>query len=205
MPASDPGPPGSPGAGERRRWILRCIAAGLVHAILMWAAFPPADLWPCVILAPAPLVWLAVRLAERPPHPRRRLTAAMALLAWVSLGVLPFCLYEQQWVIDVSELGYFPLAVAMSLFPGFFVVFLRRVRRVLPFLPVGIAAPVLWIALEVFRGEIAFSGYPWYLLAHPLIACSWLTAPAAVAGTYAISFLVAIPSGAAADLLWIRP
>src|SRR5262245_28184481 len=209
MPASEPAPPGS-GVAGRGHWALMSVVAGLIHAALMAAAFPSFNLWPCVLLAPAPLVWLAIHLADRTPPGPRRWRRALGIMLLVAAGVLPFDLYEQRWLIDVTAPGYGPLAVAMALFPGAFVVLLGRMRRALPWLPVSLGAPVLWTGLEVLRGEVAFTGYPWYLLAHPLIASPLLAMPAAIVGTYGVSFLVVVPSGVAADVLgarrrWIAP
>src|SRR4051812_13663096 len=95
--------------------ILVPIAAGLLHAALMACAFAPVNLWPLAFLAPVPLVWAALKLRGR----------WMPLL--VSAGVLPVWLYQQCWVIDISSLGYIPMAIALSLFYGLFVWLLARV------------------------------------------------------------------------------
>jgi apolipoprotein N-acyltransferase len=93
----------------------------------------------------------------------------------------------------------------MALFPAALVVLLRRVRRRMTWIPVSLAAPLLWTGLEVLRGEVAFTGYPWYLVAHPLIALPGLASPGSIAGTYAVSFLVVLPSAMLADVLLVRP
>jgi apolipoprotein N-acyltransferase len=53
--------------------------------------------------------------------------------------------------------------------------------------------------LEVLRGEIALTGYAWYLLGHPMIDVPALSAPAAVVSAYGVSMLVAALAGAVAD------
>src|SRR2546428_56448 len=55
--------------------------------------------------------------------------------------------------------------------------------------------PALWTAVEFLRGQIAFDGYPWYLLAHPLVAWLPLVQSADLLGAYFISFLAAMPAG----------
>src|SRR5690606_22153106 len=127
MPASEPRSP----RPRRAAWILLILLTGLLHAALMATAFAPFGLWPCALVAVAPLAWIAVRLADQPPAVGgwRRLAAALRLIVLVALGVLPFNLYEQQWVANVSALGYPPMAFALSLFPGLFVVLLRAARR----------------------------------------------------------------------------
>jgi apolipoprotein N-acyltransferase len=211
MPASEPG------EGSLRWW--QAIAAGLVHAIFMGLSYPPVGLWPLVFVSPIPLIWAAVGESRRfgrepklPEDKRRgigrrvyvggRRTLRAPLL--VSLGVWPLWLYEQQWVIAVSELGYVPMTAGLALFAGFFVWCMARVHAVWPRLPLAVLTAVMWAAIEYVRGQIAFTGYPWFLLAHPLVAIPALAAPAAVLGTYAVSFLAAGMSGGVADVVVLR-
>lgn len=211
MPASRPGPL-SLFRTSRAGQILTPILAGLAHAILMTAAFPPFNLWPCVVLAPIPLVLISIQ-PSRAAVPRsawQLIGAALLLALLVAIGAVPFDLYEQQWVMDVSGLGYIPMAFGMSSFTGLFVACLRLCRLRLTWLPMSIAAPIIWTGLEVLRGEIAFTGYPWYLLAHPLIDCRMCAAAASIIGTYGVSFLVAILAGLVGDLTvqprrWLAP
>ena len=58
----------------------------------------------------------------------------------------------------------------------------------------------MWTAVEFFRGELFLDGYAWGLLAHPLIAVTLLASPAALLGTYFVSFLVATVNAAILDL-----
>jgi apolipoprotein N-acyltransferase len=156
----------------------------------MACAFPPIDLWPLAFLAPVPLMWAGLRLRGR----------WMPLL--VGLGLLPLWLYEQQWVIDISALGYAPMAVTLALFYVLFVwATARAARRLRNPWALALALPVLWTGAEVFRGEVTFTGYPWFLIAHPLIAIPALAAPASVLGTYFVSFLVAAAAAAGALLI----
>jgi apolipoprotein N-acyltransferase len=164
--------------------ILAPIAAGLLHAVLMLGAFPPVDLWPLTVLAPVPLIWAGLRLRDR----------WMPLL--VGLGVFPFWAYQECWVTDISALGYVPMAAILALFYGFFVWLLARcARRTDSPALLALATPVLWTAVEVLRGEVTFTGYPWFLIAHPLVAVPALASPAAVLGTYWVSLLVSALAG----------
>jgi apolipoprotein N-acyltransferase len=170
--------------------ILAPVVAGLLHAVLVLCAFPPVDLWPLAFLAPVPLMWAALELRGRWMPPL------------VGLGLLPLWLYEQQWVVDISALGYFPMAVALALFYVLFVWLLARAaKRVRTPWLLALAIPVLWTGAEVFRGEVTFTGYPWFLIAHPLVATPALAAPASILGTYFVSFLVATVAAALALLI----
>lgn len=211
MPASRPGAlaaargveAASGGAGSI--WVP--VAAGLLHALLMFLAFPPVGAWPAALVAVAPLAWVGARVAKT-AYPalaagekrRRRWARELRPPLLVTAGVMPLHLYEHQWLIDVTGLGYVPFAIGMSLFAGAFVWLLARVLRRLPVLPVAVTAAVLWTGLEVFRGEVIFTGYPWMLIAHPLIDAPLLAAPAAVLGTYFVSFLAAALGGVIAEL-----
>jgi apolipoprotein N-acyltransferase len=170
------------------RSVFLPFVAGLMHAVLMACAFPPIGLWPLVALAPLPLVWPALSSRKWSP-------------VLVGLGVAPLWAYEQIWVIDVSRLGYLPLVAGLATFSMLFVWALRRTVRRWPRAPLTALVPLVWVGVEVFRGEVAFDGYPWMLLPHPIIESHVLALPAALLGVYFVGFLVATLSGAAADVI----
>lgn len=161
------------------------LAAGLLHSILLILALPPFGWWGLSFLAIVPLV-LAAELNWRRPR--------WSLLAMYA-GCLAFWGYQQAWTWPVSEAGYVPLCLYLTLYPALFFGVLRRLRGRWPGVPVWIAAAVLWTGLEVLRGEVVWYGYAWALLAHPLIDSWFLSSPAPVLGQYAATFLVAICSG----------
>jgi len=198
MPASRPGARASAN-GSAARTTLIPILAGLLHAVFMAAAFPPVGFWPASFLAVLPLALIAgsgcCTNQSKTNTPRRSIFRTLRTPLLVTLGVLPVHFYEHQWLINVSALGYVPFAIGMSLFPGAFVWLLERTAHRFPWAPLSLVVPVVWTGLEVFRGEITFTGYPWLLLAHPLIDAPKLAAPAAVLGTYFVTFLAAIPAG----------
>lgn len=184
------------GSTQGRRnagWVWwQFVAAGLAHALLALLAFPPVDVWLLAFAAPVPLIWAGCRAAERP--------LLGALLA--AIGVLPLWFFQERWLIEVTALGYPFLAVYMSLCTGFGVYLIARIRRratgIVP-IPMCVLAPLALGASEILRGEILLTGYAWFLAGHPLIESAVLAAPAAVLGTYFVSFLVHALAGAAAD------
>lgn len=161
----------------------RPLLAGLAHSALMALAFPPVGLWPAALAALWPLVWAGLRCGARP--------ARAGLM--VFLGTLPFWGWTHNYVIGTSWPGFAPLVLLMSSYAGVFVWLLARSRGA----PAWLAVPVLWVGLEVLRGEVVFDGYAWYLVGHPLIDApgSWLAMPAAVGGQYLVSLLVACLAG----------
>jgi apolipoprotein N-acyltransferase len=163
----------------------------------MIAAFPPIDLWPLALLVPVPHALLALRAR----------TTRIALLATLAAQMLMW-LWLLRWIIPVTHAGFVMLAAYQSLHVAILIWLLRRVSRSPLFArwPMAILLPLIWTASEYFRGEIAFNGYPWYLLAHPMV--EWLTFAQAsdLFGAYVVSFLAAIPAGAAIDVVgWMVP
>jgi apolipoprotein N-acyltransferase len=65
-------------------------------------------------------------------------------------------------------------------------------------LPLFIAVPVIWVAVELARG-LVLTGFPWFLLGHsqPTV----MIQVADFAGAYGVSFVVALTAGLVVDLL----
>ncbi|MGE3106824.1 MAG: apolipoprotein N-acyltransferase [Phycisphaerales bacterium] len=171
----------------------RHALAGLLFGAFSAAALPPFDVWPLAFAALVPLAWSAYH-ATRP--------AALGAVM-VSIGTLPFWFFEERWLLNVTQPGYPLLCIYLSAWPGVFVLLVnwmtRRFSRGGLALPACLAVPIAWVALEFARGDILLTGYAWYLVSHPLIASSFLAAPAALLGAYFVSFLVAGLAGALSD------
>lgn len=168
------------------------LLAGFGYGILAWLAFPPLSVWPLAFVAPVPLLWAGCAGSSR------KWSAA----ALVTIGVLPTWLFQYIWVYtNATPVGYPLLALYMSLGSGAFVLLLGAVRATGAPIPAALAAPILWTGLEVLRGELVFSGYPWFLAGHPLIEAPALAAPATLLGAYAVSFLLVALAGSIADLV----
>jgi len=209
MPASKPA-----GVTKPHCYFL----AGLLHAALMLLAFPPVGVWPSAILAPVPLIWAGQAWGRRlriiAPVSANRIGRVRRAIRWawqrisgpvlVSLGCIPLHAYAHQWVFDVSEFGYPPMVVLMSLFSGIFVWMLARVCWRWPRMGLVVVAPMMWTALEVFRGEIAMTGYPWILIAHPMIDAPHFPGVANLLGTYFAGFLIVACAGAMVEAMWNR-
>ena len=165
---------------QRPRW--RAFGLGLAHSLLFAMSFPPLGWWWMAFLAPIPLLALAARPGPSP----------VAAGFWAMLGVAPFWIWTHAWIASISMAGVYPLVVYLSLYTWAFVVLgalATRARRVPPML--GLI--VVWLGLEFFRGRIAWSGYPWYLLGHPLIDAPGLAWPASFGGVTVVSLLVLLP------------
>ena len=103
--------------------------------------------------------------------------------------------------------GYPALALYQSIHTLLLVWVLQRACHSprLARVPMAVLLPLIWTASEYFRGDVAFNGYPWYLLAHPLI--NWLSFAQSsdLFGAYFVSFLATVPAGAAMDLVRHTP
>ena len=172
-----------------KRWpFVGALLPGLLAALAMLFAFPAFDVWWLVFLAPIPLVLIAVYTGG----PWRSGLA-------VALTFLAFWAWHQRWVLDISAAGFAPLILYLTIYPGLFVAITGRVLRRWPRLPAWVAAPVVWVGLEVVRGELVWDGYAWYLLAHPTIAWPALASIASIAGTYVVSGVVMLPASVLVD------
>ena len=121
----------------------------------------------------------------------------LALYTW--LAGFAWWLIMLYWLYPVTAAGTVALAALTGLAPTAFVLSVRLIRRHLrPRLPLVLLVPAVWVALEYVRGRLTI-GFSWYLLGHsqptPMIQI------ADFAGAYGVSFLVAMTSGALADLL----
>ncbi|WP_435016106.1 apolipoprotein N-acyltransferase [Tundrisphaera sp. TA3] len=160
-------------------------------AVLLWASFPPAEWNWLAWFALAPLFLLVG--SDRPARP-------LYLGSW--LGGFAFWLLAVHWVwwTDPSAwLGWIVMAGVLSLWwPGF--LFLARYGTRKLDLPLMIAAPVAWVALEQLRAHI-LGGFPWYYLAHGQYRMLYLTQIADFSGALGLSFVMAVVNAFWVDLL----
>ena len=171
------------------------LLAGL-HALAFGLMFPPLKAWWLAPLAMAPLV-AAARLVARGACSRRgmrRLAAGCVVFAVCTTGWL----ITGAWMRTITDAGWPALAVYMGLFPTAFTWAAWRMQRSprTARIPLALAAGVLWGGLEAARALILFDGYPWHLLAHPLIDAPWVPQAADLLGVGVLSALCAATGGA---------
>lgn len=158
------------------------ILAGLVSSFFFLGAFPPYSWWGMALLIPVPLFLLVRNKAQQPTR------AAF----WAMLGTLPSWGVVEFWVRDISQIGYYPLVLMLSAYTFLFVWLAIHLSR--RFKMDWLILPIVWVGVEFFRGAILWGGYPWYLIAHPLINSPFgvLAMPASLFGAYFVSFLAAL-------------
>lgn len=114
------------------------------------------------------------------------------------LGAMPFWLYEEGWIAEVSAAGYVPFAIYLSLYCGLFVLISGSAGQRLPRIPWWISAAVVWIGLETLRADVVFDGYPWYLTAQPLVESFATSAMGAWIGLAGVSAVLGVHAAAVA-------
>jgi apolipoprotein N-acyltransferase len=143
------------------RWWF-ALGCGALTSLLAILSLPTTSWWLLCPLVPVPLMWLAWRWEGR----------ARTLLVMTWLGSLPLWAYQQWWTLSVTQLGFYPFVMLQALWPMLYVWLLWRVRVRAPRVPLEPMAAFLWVAVEVFRGEVFMGGYAWGYVGHPLIDSS---------------------------------
>ena len=180
---------GGPESSTRRAWPHPAWL-GLGSGLLLWLSFPPAE-WS--ISSWFALVPLFLLVGER---------SARWAYAGSALGGFVFWLLALQWILATDSsawLGWLAMAGFLALAWPIFL-FLARFARSRLKLPLIVAAPVLWVALEYARAHI-LTGFPWYYLAHSQFRLIYLTQIADFAGSLGLSFLIATVNAFWVDLL----
>lgn len=149
--------------------------------------------WLCPIV-PAPLMWLAWRWSGA--------TRTLLFATWA--GSLPIWAYQQWWVHEISTFGFVPLVIIQSCWPALYVWLLWQVRVKAPRVPLELMAAMLWVAIEVFRGEVFLGGYAWGFVAHPLIDSSVGVALARLGGAPLASLACTTTSAAIVGFVSLR-
>ena len=157
--------------------FLPALASGLV----LFAAFPPLDLFPLAWVAP--VGWLL--LVRRPKLWGRRPYGLIYLA-----GVI-HCLATFQWLTRPhwsAGFGLLVLALYIGVYTPAFIglarVAVHRFRMPLP-----LAAPVVWMGLELVRGHF-LGGFGFALLGHTQWRFTTLIQISDLAGAYGVGFLV---------------
>jgi apolipoprotein N-acyltransferase len=164
---------------------------GLASGVLLWFAFPPAGWSWLGWVALAPLFLLISS---------RRSRASIYLGAW--FGGLAFWLLALSWILCIdpqAALGWGVMALVLSTLWPIFLGLSRLAVNGLG-LPVTMAAPIVWTAIEYVRAYM-FTGFPWYYLAHTQYRQLPLIQIADFSGALGLTFLMAAASALLADAL----
>lgn len=168
--------------------FLVATATGL----LVWTAFPPLAVGWLAWLAPAGWVWLAMQPQLGGKHPYRQLYLAglihqLVMIHWVRL---PHWSAYFGWLALAAY-----LAVYLPVFIGLTRVVIHRWRW-----PVVVAAPCIWVGLELLRGHL-LTGFSMQLLSHTQVGYPSVIQCADVFGAYGLSFAIVCVAASAAQLI----
>ncbi len=168
------------------------LGQGLLGAALLWAAFPPLDLWPLAWVAPIPWVLLIRRqhLAGRRPYTMLALAGFSFWMAVLHFLRLPHWATSFGWV----ALSFY-FAFYLPLFVGLARVAVHRLR-----VPVILAAPVVWTGLELARAHL-LTGMSMASLGHTQYRWIGLIQLSDLAGAYGVSFVVMFVAAALARMI----
>ncbi len=177
-------------AGQRRTiWRRRGLLAlaCLSSVALLIFSHTPCDQWYLAYVALVPWT-LALASSDQ----------SKWTMFWASVAGLVFWFSSVYWLSWVTLEGYIGLAVYLSVYWYVAARLVRLSSR--SNVPLALALPVIWVALEYARAYV-ISGFPWFNLAHSQYARTSLIQVADVTGQYGVSFLVAAVNGAIADLV----
>ncbi|MCE9525699.1 MAG: apolipoprotein N-acyltransferase [Planctomycetales bacterium] len=157
------------------------LACSLLGGLILWAAFPPLNLWPIAWLAPLPWLYLILR-----PEPMTRwayfgiwvggFVHWLAMLYGISQAHI---LLVGGWILLAAYLGiYLPLFVGLC-----------RVAALRLRISLLLVAPVVWVGLELARGYVV-TGFSAGLLSHSQTDWPALLQIADIFGAYGVSFLM---------------
>lgn len=178
--------------GTARQTNRTALGLSIVAGILLWASFPPLNLWPLAWIAPVPWLYLA-RLPER---------FTWRTYAWIYLGGFIHWLAMLQGIRlahPALVFGWITLAWYLAFYTPILVWLCRVATRQLR-VPLVACAPIVWVGLELIRGYIV-TGFSAVLLGHTQIAWTSLLQVSDVFGAYGVSFLPAIVAAAIAQML----
>ncbi|GAB2675878.1 apolipoprotein N-acyltransferase [Thalassiella azotivora] len=168
-------------AAAPARWarVAGRLTAAVLAGLVLWAAFPPHDLWWAAPLAVGILTAVVAG---------RGAAAAFGYGLTAGLGLFVPLL---SWTSNVGADAWLALALLQAVFLGAMATLVARLTGI-RWWPIWVAAA--WVAQEALRGRLPFGGFTWGRLAFSQ-ADSPLLPYAAVGGTALVTFAAALLGG----------
>ena len=180
----------------RRAWgaflhgLARLVGLPVLSALLLTLAFPPAEISWLAYVALVPLLVAAVGARSG----RDAFVGALA-------GGIVFFGINLYWVQPITTAGYLALLPYMAAYWAVWAAVMRSAGRL--HVPLAVAAPAVWVALEWVRGWM-LSGLPWLYVGHTQYENLVLIQTADALGAYGPSALCLVTTGFLAVAL-VRP
>jgi len=173
-------------------WFRTTFAWALAGSFLMYAALPPWDLWLLAWIAPVPWLMLARRVELTGLRPYRAIWLA-GFLFW--LGVLHW-LRLPHWATSFGWVALsFYLAFYIPLFVALVRVAVHRLR-----VPLIVAAPVVWVGIELAKGHF-LGGFTMGSLEHTQTHWLDIIQSADLIGGYGVSGIIMLVAVCIARML----
>ena len=175
------------------RWLRHRLAAGVASGLVLWTTFPPMEWGLLAWVALAPLFWLVTV---------RGAPARTYLAAWA--GGLVFWILAVPWLRLIGPgawIGWVVLGAVFSLWWPLFLALARWARFRLG-VPLILAAPIAWVAVEYLRAYF-LTGFPWYYLAHSQYRYLYVIQISDITGSLGVSLLIAMVNAWLVELVTI--
>src|SRR4051812_13236650 len=177
------------------RW-RSAFALAAIGQLFFWAALPPLDFAPLAWFAPVSWVLLIRNqlLSGRRPYLALWFSSFLFHLAAYYWVTLPHWATSFGWLAMSAYLAvYFPLFIGLS----------RLAVHRLHVSPV-VAAPVVWVGLELARAHLV-TGFAMGNLSHTQYRAIWLLQASDLFGAYAVSFTIIFVAACMAGMIpWDR-
>lgn len=174
-----------------KNWRQRALLTGLavLSAVLIYLAFPPADVGPLIFVAYVPWLYVLNTTSFR---------GAAAFSFLMGAVLYASSLY---WISVVTLAGLFPVTVILASFSVAAGLGIRSLRKGFGF-PLGLAAPLGFVAIDLLRTYFPY-GFPWLFPGHALYQQNLLIQCADLFGVYGLTAMVLAFNGSILDVaLW---
>ena len=175
-----------------KTWLGTTFGLAITGAVLLWAALPPLELWPLAWIAPVCWVLLIRRKELSGRRPYRSLWIA-GFLFWLA------AIHWLRLPHPITYLGWLALAFYLAFYLPVFVGLARVAVHQLR-VPVILAAPVVWMGLELARGHL-LTGFTMASLGHTQYKWIGLIQISDLAGAYGVGFVVMFVAACIARML----
>jgi apolipoprotein N-acyltransferase len=166
------------------------LALTLATVLLYSALFPPIEISWLAFIALVPWLMLILRCGPREQF------------VFSSLAGLGFYLLNVTWIVPITIPGYISMSIYLALYWPVSGVLIRALYRRWS-MPLVLAVPLVWVAMEYIRG-LGPLGFQWFYLGHSQAENLSLIQIADLGGAYAVSFMLVLINTVIFELIQFR-